>query len=53
MNWINQRLRERTSLDGLVLVLVGATILFLGPIAKIAAYVAIAYGIWTIIKKEK
>ena len=51
-NWIKERLEERTSLDGAVLVGVGLVILIAGPFAKLAAYAAIAYGAWTIWKAE-
>jgi hypothetical protein len=51
-NWITSRLEERTSWDGAALVAVGVVVLIAGPFAKIAAYAAIAYGIWTIYKKE-
>lgn len=51
MDWIKERLKERTSLDGAVLIAAGAAFIVLGPLAKIAAYGAIAYGIWTIVKK--
>ena len=50
--WIKKRLDERTSLDGAVLVGVGLVILIAGPFAKLAAYAAIAYGVWTIWKTE-
>lgn len=51
-DWIKARLRERTTLDGVVLVAAGAAFIVLGPLAKIAAYGAVAYGVWTIFKKE-
>jgi hypothetical protein len=50
--WIKNRLDERTSLDGAVLIGVGLVILIAGPFAKLAAYGAIAYGAWTIWKQE-
>jgi hypothetical protein len=50
--WIKHRLDERTSWDGAVLIAVGLVILIAGPFAKLAAYGAIAYGAWTIWKKE-
>lgn len=50
--WITSRLDERTSWDGAMLVAVGVIILIAGPFAKLAAYVAIAYGAWTIYKSE-
>lgn len=52
MDWIKDRLVERTSLDGAILIAVGGVILLAGPLAKIAAWAAIAYGAWTLIKGE-
>ena len=40
------------ALDGAVLIALGLMILFLAPLAKIAAGLAIAYGVWTIWKAE-
>ena len=51
-NWIIKRLGERTTLDGAVLVLAGVAFLIFKPIASLVAYGAIAYGAWTIWKKE-
>lgn len=51
-NWINNRIKERTSMDGAVCIALGLMILFLAPLAKIAAGIAIAYGAWTIWKGE-
>ena len=51
-NWIQNRLDERTSWDGAMLVAVGVIVLFAGPFAKLAAYAAIGYGAWTIWKSE-
>ena len=38
------------TLDGVVLIGVGVVVLIAGPFAKIAAYGAIAYGLWIIWK---
>ena len=46
------RLNERTSLDGAVLIGAGIAFLIFKPIASIVAYGAIAYGAWTIYKRE-
>jgi|TARA_A200000159_G_scaffold71606_1_gene66465 hypothetical protein len=51
-NWIIKRLGERTTLDGAVLVAAGVAFLIFKPIASLVAYGAIAYGAWTIWKKE-
>lgn len=50
--WIETRRKERTSWDGAMLIAVGLMILFMAPLAKIAAGIAIAYGAWTIWKSE-
>ena len=50
--WINERIKERTSMDGAVCIALGLMILFVSPLAKIAAGTAIAYGVWTIWKSE-
>ena len=51
-NWINKRLNERTTIDGIVLVGAGVAFLIFKPIASLVAYGAIAYGAWTIYKAE-
>lgn len=53
IDWIKSRLDERTSWDGALLIAMGIIVLIAGPLAKIAAYVAIGYGAWTIYKREK
>ena len=50
--WITTRLNERTTLDGAVLIGAGVAFLIFKPIASLVAYAAIAYGAWTIWKKE-
>lgn len=50
--WITSRLNERTTLDGAVLILAGIAFLIFKPIASLVAYGAIAYGAWTIYKRE-
>lgn len=50
--WILARLKERTTLDGAVLIIAGVAFLIFKPIASLVAYGAIAYGAWTLWKKE-
>ena len=50
--WIKNRLLERTTWDGGVCIALGLLVLFMAPLAKILAGVAIAYGAWTIWKGE-
>lgn len=51
MKWIKKRLVERTTWDGAMLIALGLMILFMAPLAKIAAGIAIAWGAWTMVKK--
>lgn len=51
-DWIKNRLSERTSWDGGVIIAGALAIIFFGGVVKIAAWVALVYGIWTIYKKE-
>ena len=50
--FITSRLEERTSWDGAMLIAMGLIVLVAGPFAKLAAYIAIAYGAWTIYKSD-
>jgi hypothetical protein len=52
LTWIKKRSKERTSWDGAALVALGVLVLFLSPLAKVAAGAAILYGGWTIWKSE-
>lgn len=53
MQWIKDRLAERTSWDGGMLIAAGIVMLMLPAFVKMAAYAAVAYGLWTMWKKEK
>jgi len=50
--FIKNRLKERTTLDGIVLIAAGVAFLIFKPIAAIVAYAAILYGAYTLIKKD-
>ena len=49
MDFIKARLKERTSLDGAMLI--GGGIMMIAPV-NLIAYGMIAYGAWTLYKKE-
>ena len=51
MDWVTERVKEKSSQGGLGLVAVGLAILFLGGFVNIAAYAAIAYGAYQIVTK--
>ena len=52
VEWVSDRKEERTSLDGIALIAMGVIALFFTPFVKFAAYGAIIYGAYTLIKSE-
>jgi len=52
VNWILARFAERTTWDGVVLVVAGLSFFLLKPIASLIAVFAIIYGVWTIIQPD-
>lgn len=52
LDWAKDRLEERTTWDGAVLIAAGVAFLIFKPIAGLLAYAAIGYGAWTIWKAE-
>ena len=52
VEWTKNRLQERSTWDGIILVAAGVAFLVLEPFAKLIAYGAIVYGGWTIWKNE-
>jgi hypothetical protein len=51
MNFVTERIKEKSSQGGLGLIAVGLIILFLGSWANLAAYAAIAYGAYQSLSK--
>jgi len=51
-NFIQKRLKERTTLDGVILIGAGVCFLIFKPIASVVAYGAILYGAYTLLKKD-
>lgn len=50
--WIANRLQERSTVDGVVIVAAGAAVIVFSPFAKLIAYAAIVYGAYTIWRQE-
>jgi hypothetical protein len=46
--WVTLRLKERSTIDGALMIAAGAAIIIFSPFAKIIAYGAIAYGAYTV-----
>ena len=53
MNWIKDRLKEITTLDGAALVIICGAIILLGGIVKMVTGPRLAYGIFTALKGEQ
>ena len=51
--WVTNRIEERTTWDGAMLVGIGVLILIAKPIASLIAYAVSIYGAWTLITEEK
>ena len=52
INWIKDRVKEMSSWSGASLIAFGFLVVLGGPFVKIAAYAAIAWGAWSIYKKD-
>ena len=52
IDWVKDRLEERTTWDGVMLIAVGLVGLLFQGLVTWAAYIAIAYGVWTLVKSE-
>ena len=51
-DWIEERVKERTSWDGAALIAAGVLFLVFGSWAEYVAYAAIVWGAWTMWTKE-
>ena len=51
-DWIMERVVERTSLDGLRLIAAGGSVILFGGLAKLLAWIAVLWGIYTLVKAE-
>jgi hypothetical protein len=52
MNWIKDRIKERTSLDGVSLIVICGSVILFGGIAKLLAWIGLGWGIYTLVQKE-
>jgi len=52
LGWIKNKIKQRDSIHGAGIILACLLIIAFGSMAKILAYVGIAYGLWQILKKD-
>ena len=53
VDWLQIHLSERTSWDGLTIILISILALIASPLIKYAAWIGLGYGAWTIWKTDK
>ncbi|MEE9356054.1 MAG: hypothetical protein V3U75_10740 [Methylococcaceae bacterium] len=53
IDWVQERINERTSWDGLTIIIISIVALIATPLVKYAAWIGLLYGGWTIWKREK
>ena len=53
IDWLQDRLRERTSWDGLTIIVLSILALVASPIIRYVGWLGLAYGIWTFWRREK
>lgn len=52
MNWLKDRIKERTSLDGVSLIVICGSVILFGGIAKLLAWAGFLWGVYTLTKAE-
>ena len=52
-DWIKARMKERTSLDGVSLIVMVGAVIIGAPIVKLLAWPALMYGIYTLVESEE
>tara|TARA_Y200000002_G_scaffold130399_1_gene107447 strand:- start:12223 stop:12402 length:180 start_codon:yes stop_codon:yes gene_type:complete len=51
-DWVMDRVGERTSIDGLGLIVICGSVILFGGIAKLLAWVGLAWGVYTLVKSD-
>lgn len=51
IDWLQERMKERTSWDGLTIIVISVLALVASPLIRYAAWLGLAYGFWTLWKK--
>lgn len=50
-DWITERVVERTTLDGIGLIVACGSVILFGGLAKLLAWAGLLWGIYTLVKK--
>lgn len=52
LKWFKERTGERTTLDGMTLMLICGSVILFGGVANLLAWAGFAYGIYTTVSSE-
>lgn len=52
LNWFKERSGERTTLDGVTLMVICGSVILFGGVANLLAWAGFAYGIYTTVSSE-
>ena len=52
VDWVKARVAERTSWDGMTIVVICGSVILLGGLAKWLAWAGLVWGIYTLVKKQ-
>jgi len=50
--WLTARIEERTSHDGIALIVACGSVILFGGLAKLLAWVGLLWGVYTLVKGE-
>jgi len=53
IDWLQDRLKERTSWDGLTIIVISVMALVASPLIKYVGWLGLFYGAWTLWRGEK
>jgi hypothetical protein len=53
IDWIQARINERTSWDGLTIIIISFMALIASPFIRYIAWLGLIYGAWTLWKQDK
>jgi hypothetical protein len=53
LDWVQVRINERTSWDGVTIIVISIIALIATPLIKYAGWIGLAYGAWTLWKREE
>lgn len=53
IDWLHERMKERTSWDGVTIIVISVLALVASPLIRYIAWFGIGYGIWTLWTQER